>query len=304
MPIDPLMLTKGYVAARVDRHLRSQSQKPRTGFVLAAADKHSDQFVGEGGLTVYSFPARRGGIGWGVTPDQVCRGFATEIGRTLLRLAFETLNLHRVEAQCRSENHASRRIMAKLGMREEGIFRDNLFVRGGMVVLSPKLNSIGRMDRNDEGRVARSPIRRTALHSAPHCGRPTTAAHRRPVSGPDHRGCGSRQRRRAVSQDQADSTLPTTDEQNRFPLRNEPVRATVGATKEPHNLHPATSRSKCRRRSADCIEPTRVGAKEFGGVRKHDQVKVRVCSRRPARIRAPKAIALTFTSACAHAKII
>jgi RimJ/RimL family protein N-acetyltransferase len=27
-------------------------------------------------------------------------------------------------------NHASRRIMAKIGMREEGIWRDNLFVRG------------------------------------------------------------------------------------------------------------------------------------------------------------------------------
>jgi ribosomal-protein-alanine N-acetyltransferase len=130
MPMDAVTLTKDYVAAQVDRHLRSQSQKPRTGFVLVAVDKHSDQFVGEGGLIVYSFPARRGGIGWGVTPDQAGKGFATEIGRAVLRLAFETLSLHRVDAQCRADNHASRRIMAKLGMREEGIFRDNLFVRG------------------------------------------------------------------------------------------------------------------------------------------------------------------------------
>jgi ribosomal-protein-alanine N-acetyltransferase len=130
MPMEPTALTKDYVAAQVDRHLRSQSQKPRTGFVPVAVDKHSDEFVGEGGLSIYSFPARRGGVSWGVTPDQTGKGFATEIGRTLLRLAFETLNLHRVEAQCRSENHASRRIIAKLGMREEGVLRDNMFIRG------------------------------------------------------------------------------------------------------------------------------------------------------------------------------
>jgi ribosomal-protein-alanine N-acetyltransferase len=130
MPMEPATLTKDYVAAQVDRHVRNQSQKPRTGFVLVAVDKHSGEFVGEGGLSVYSFPARRGGVGWGVAPAQTGKGFATEIGRTLLRLAFETLNLHRVEAQCRSENHASRRIMAKLVIREEGVLRDNMFIRG------------------------------------------------------------------------------------------------------------------------------------------------------------------------------
>jgi RimJ/RimL family protein N-acetyltransferase len=81
MPMDPMTLTKAYVAAQVERHIRSQSQTPRAGFLLVAVEKHSDQFIGEGGLHVYSFPARRGGIGWGVAPDQAGKGFATEIGR-------------------------------------------------------------------------------------------------------------------------------------------------------------------------------------------------------------------------------
>jgi [ribosomal protein S5]-alanine N-acetyltransferase len=118
------------VAALVGRFTRSQSQRPRTDYFLAAVDKRSDEFVGEASLRVRGIPTRQGAIGYGVTSSRVGQGFATEIGRGLLRLAFETLDLHRVDAQCRAENHASRRVMAKLGMREEGVFRDNLFVRG------------------------------------------------------------------------------------------------------------------------------------------------------------------------------
>ena len=118
------------VAALVGRFTRSQSQRPRTDYFLAAVDKRSDEFVGEASLRVRGIPPRQGAIGYGVTSSRVGQGFATEIGRGLLRLAFETLDLHRVDAQCRAENHASRGVMAKLGMREEGVFRDNLFVRG------------------------------------------------------------------------------------------------------------------------------------------------------------------------------
>jgi ribosomal-protein-alanine N-acetyltransferase len=118
------------VAALVGRSSRSQSQKPRIDYFLAAVDKRSDEFVGEACLRVRGVASRQGTIGYGVTSSRVGQGFATEIGLGLLGLAFETLDLHRIDAQCRAENHASRRVMAKLGMREEGVFRDNLFVRG------------------------------------------------------------------------------------------------------------------------------------------------------------------------------
>ena len=48
----------------------------------------------------------------------------------MLRHGFEVRGLHRAFAQCRVENLASRRIMAKLGMREEGVLRENVFARG------------------------------------------------------------------------------------------------------------------------------------------------------------------------------
>jgi [ribosomal protein S5]-alanine N-acetyltransferase len=118
------------IASLVERFTRSRSQKPRMDFFLTAVDKISDEFIGEASLRIRGSNSLLGAIGYGVVSSRKGQGLATEIGRGLLRLAFATLKLHRVDAQCRTENQASRRVMAKLGMREEGVFRDNLFVRG------------------------------------------------------------------------------------------------------------------------------------------------------------------------------
>jgi ribosomal-protein-alanine N-acetyltransferase len=128
LPIQPP--TPGWIADLVDRCLEDQVRVPRTDFFLAATEKDSGQLVGEAILHVRSIQWRQGEIGWGVSSDRTGRGFATEIGTALLRHALDTLGLHRVYARCRVENEASRRIMVKLGMREEGVFRENIFARG------------------------------------------------------------------------------------------------------------------------------------------------------------------------------
>jgi [ribosomal protein S5]-alanine N-acetyltransferase len=127
-PIEPP--TPESVEALVNRSVENQSQSPRTDFFLAAIDKRSEQLVGEAILHVRSIRWRQAEIGWGVSSTHTGRGFATEIGRAMLRHGFAVLGLHRAFAQCRVENLASRRIMAKLGMREEGVMRENVFARG------------------------------------------------------------------------------------------------------------------------------------------------------------------------------
>jgi ribosomal-protein-alanine N-acetyltransferase len=122
--------TTDSMATLVNGWIQSQDQNPRTVYFLAVTEKRSNQLVGDAGLYVRSIRSRQGEIGWGVVSSHAGQGFATEIGQALLRLAFDTLGLHRVFAQCRIENQASRRIMAKLRMREEGVFRENVFARG------------------------------------------------------------------------------------------------------------------------------------------------------------------------------
>jgi len=128
VPIEPP--TADSMAAKVNGWIQSQNQNPRTAYHLVVTDKRSSQMVGDAGLYIRSISSRTGEIGWGVISSHTGQGLATEICQALLRLAFDTLGLHRVFAQCRVENLASRRIMTKLGMREEGVLRENVFARG------------------------------------------------------------------------------------------------------------------------------------------------------------------------------
>jgi [ribosomal protein S5]-alanine N-acetyltransferase len=128
LPIDPP--TPASIASMVDTCRLDQAKEPRTDYLMAATDKASGTIIGEAILHVRSIRWRQGEIGWGVSPDYIGRGLGTEIGLAMIRFAFDDLDLHRVFAQCRVENQASRRIMAKLGMREEGILRENVFARG------------------------------------------------------------------------------------------------------------------------------------------------------------------------------
>jgi [ribosomal protein S5]-alanine N-acetyltransferase len=128
VPVD--QPTTAAVNTLIARSIVQQSESPRASYFMAAADKRSGELLGEAILHIRSFRWNQGEIGWGVRFDYVGNGLATEIGRALLRFSFEQLKLHRVYAQCRAENAASRRIMVKLGMQEEGVFRDNVQARG------------------------------------------------------------------------------------------------------------------------------------------------------------------------------
>ena len=89
-----------------------------------------DEVVGTGSLWITDAmgqnhvdpgPWRRAeaGMGYGVAPAHAGRGYATEIARALLDLAFGELGVHRVTAGCFADNTASWRVMEKLGMRRE-----------------------------------------------------------------------------------------------------------------------------------------------------------------------------------------
>ncbi|MFD2768360.1 GNAT family N-acetyltransferase [Micromonospora eburnea] len=102
--------------------------EPRLAYHLAAVA--GDRLVGLGTLTVTSAAHRRGEIGYVVHPEHWGQGLGTEVARLLLRLAFEQVGLHRVEASTRPDHTASWRVLEKVGMRREGLSRDHLFVRG------------------------------------------------------------------------------------------------------------------------------------------------------------------------------
>lgn len=58
-------------------------------------------------------------IGYTLAPAYAGRGYATELARELLVMAFEDPRVRRVTAGCYADNRASARILEKIGMRRE-----------------------------------------------------------------------------------------------------------------------------------------------------------------------------------------
>ncbi|MGC2484695.1 MAG: GNAT family protein [Acidimicrobiales bacterium] len=73
---------------------------------------------------------RQGEIGGSLHPDVHGRGYASEVYGPLLELAFTRYDLHRVCGRCDGRNAASVRSLQKAGLRQEGHFVENEFVKG------------------------------------------------------------------------------------------------------------------------------------------------------------------------------
>lgn len=88
-------------------------------------------FIGEVSLgSVQRGPFQSAFVGYWVDEHHAGHGFVPEAVVLTLRYAFEELGLHRVEAVIVPRNASSRRVAAKLALREEGVSERFLQIRG------------------------------------------------------------------------------------------------------------------------------------------------------------------------------
>jgi len=88
------------------------------------------QLVGDVLLTWHSLVDRGGEIGYVLNPEFSGHGYATEAVHTLLHLAFDDLELHRVVARVDARNQPSARLATRLGMRQEAHLVENEWFKG------------------------------------------------------------------------------------------------------------------------------------------------------------------------------
>jgi ribosomal-protein-alanine N-acetyltransferase len=87
--------------------------------------------VGRIGLSgIMRGPFQSGHLGYLVDEAHCGRGYAVEAVRLTLVHAFTELRLHRIEAAVMPANHASLRVIARAGFREEGLARRYLLING------------------------------------------------------------------------------------------------------------------------------------------------------------------------------
>ncbi|MEO3785980.1 GNAT family N-acetyltransferase [Actinocorallia sp. B10E7] len=120
-----LPLTEEEFAAYLDRFDRIQAH----GFVLRLTG--SGELVGYINVSqIVRGSYQRGTLGYGVFPPHHRRGYMTEGLRLVIRHAFETLSLHRLEAEIQPENKPSLRLVELLGFEREGLARGLIRIEG------------------------------------------------------------------------------------------------------------------------------------------------------------------------------
>jgi RimJ/RimL family protein N-acetyltransferase len=97
---------------------------------LALADRRDDRLLGTCSLFSFDLSNRRAEIGYALSRAEWGRGLMHEALQALVGYAFETLALHRLEADIDPRNSASARSLERLGFRLEGLLRERWIVAG------------------------------------------------------------------------------------------------------------------------------------------------------------------------------
>ncbi len=113
-----------------------QQTHPRLYFQMAVALKSDGRLIGSCGLRVRRLVDHgrpdagwEADIGYDIDPELWGQGYASEAAARIVRFGFDELSLHRVWAYCISDNRGSWRVMEKIGMRQEGLLRQNEFMQ-------------------------------------------------------------------------------------------------------------------------------------------------------------------------------
>jgi len=102
----------------------------RTEIHLAITLTGEDQAIGYIGLNSIDYDNKSTELGYWLGEPYWGRGLGTEAAALMIAHAFRELGLNRVFARCRDDNRRSYRVMEKIGMRFEGLAREEVFRDG------------------------------------------------------------------------------------------------------------------------------------------------------------------------------
>ncbi|WP_053005784.1 GNAT family N-acetyltransferase [Kiloniella spongiae] len=111
------------------------SDKEHEEYVKVSSTSDTKDFVVEekatglvmGEMTFHRWEVQRTWeMGWLILPEFQGKGYASEAAKSLLKVGFEQMELHRIVAMAHPENSASWRLMEKIGMRKEGAYLQSI----------------------------------------------------------------------------------------------------------------------------------------------------------------------------------
>jgi len=125
-----LMAYRPYTIAQ-ELEFIERATKQDNDIVLGIATKSEDKLIGTTGLHRIDWRDRRTEFGILIgAKDEWNKGYGTDATRTIVRYAFETLNLNRVGLRVYEHNPRAMRAYEKAGFRKEGVLRQEAFREG------------------------------------------------------------------------------------------------------------------------------------------------------------------------------
>lgn len=102
----------------------------KTLFQWGIALAESDRLIGTTTLFEIDDEHRRCGVGLALARSAWGKGYASEAFTRIIRFAFETLDLHRIEADPDPDNIASIKLCERQGFKREGLLRERYWLNG------------------------------------------------------------------------------------------------------------------------------------------------------------------------------
>lgn len=109
---------------------RMQGSVTETEIVWAIELASTHEMIGTCCLFNADAVSKRAELGFGLHRPFWGHGYMTEAARAVVDCGFDCLRLHRIEAQIDPRNHASARVLERLGFAQEGLLRERWIVDG------------------------------------------------------------------------------------------------------------------------------------------------------------------------------
>ncbi|WP_206424290.1 GNAT family N-acetyltransferase [Cohnella candidum] len=124
-----------------------QKFKARQSFNWGIVDKPLGNLIGRVCLFGFDEENDMAEIGFALSREFWNRGIASEASKALIEYGFEEMGLNRIEARCNVANLGSEKVMQKIGMKFEGVLRNQIKMKNEYK--SQKLYSILRQEYFD-----------------------------------------------------------------------------------------------------------------------------------------------------------
>lgn len=103
--------------------MRNFKAKHELSWVLELKSEH--KVIGE--IMLYNFAMKKQAeLGYRINANYWGKGFAVESGKAIVKLAFEEMDIFRLNLRCFKDNEGSKRVAEKIGFIQEGFIRKGL----------------------------------------------------------------------------------------------------------------------------------------------------------------------------------